>query len=188
MVITKNNTTMLRQAIQASRSKIDVFADFASDYLRLRMEYAVIQKPKLTFDDSSKNAENMQLVFTYVLNRQTKEKQLQECAQNLANAFNEVIKTFCEGLRDEHLMDYNSEIFANLQNIFSKFNRMANADVFKGILYIEDANKPLLFEISDKLATYTGNEQLVQLKEQIDALLHLERVENSITEDENIMK
>ncbi len=179
---------MLRQAIQSSRSKIDVFADFASDYLRLRMDYAVIQKPKLAFDDSSKKAENIQLVLTYVLNRQTKERQLQECAQNLVNAFNDVIMTFCEGLRDEHLIDYDSEIFTNLLNIFAKFNRMANADVFKGILYIEDVNKPVLSEISNKLSTYTDNELLVQLKEQIDALSHLERVENSITENENMMQ
>ena len=50
---------------------------------------------------------------------------------------------------------------------------------------MEDDNKPILTEISNKLATYTDKIQIVQLKDQIDALLRLKRIENSITEDES---
>ena len=174
---------MLLQSIHAFKSKIDVFADLASDYLRLRMEYAVMQKPVPTSDESSKS-ENMQVYFTYYLKRFKKEEQIQECAKNLTNAFNDAIKTISEGLQDEQLVDYNAEIINNLQVIFMRFNRIANIDVFKGILYVEDDNKPILTEISNKLATYTDKIQIIQLKDQIDALLRLKRIENSITEDE----
>lgn len=166
---------MLKQAIQKSKSKIDAFADLANDYLRLRMDYAMLQEPKLTFDES-KNSENMQLILAYAFKRQTKEIQLKECAKNLTDAFNNAIMTFCEGLQDEKLVDYSAEIIDNLQVIFMRFNRMANIDAFKGILYIEDDNKPILKEISNKLATYTDKIQIIQLKCQIDALLCLEKI------------
>ena len=174
---------MLRQAINASKGKIDAYADLASDYLRLRMDYATMQEPTLTLDETDKS-KNLQVFFEYYLKRAKKENELQECAKKLTEAFNNAVMAFCEGLRDEHLADYDSEIINNLLGIFVRFNRMANIDVFKGILYIEDDNKSILTELSDKLATYTDNVQFLQLKEQIDALLHLDPSPNSVTENE----
>lgn len=177
---------MLRQAINTSKSKIDAYADLASDYLRLRMDYATMQEPTLTLGESDKS-KNLQVMFEYFLKRAKKERELQECAKKLTEAFNNAVLVFCEGLRDEHLADYNTEIIDNLLAIFVRFNRMANIDVFKGILYIEDVNKSILIGISEKLATYTDNIQFMQLKDQIDALLRLNKAENSVTEEENLI-
>ena len=174
---------MLQQAINASKSKIDAYADLASDYLRLRMDYATMQEPTLTLDESNKS-KNLQVMFEYFLKRAKKEKELQECAKKLTEAFNSAVMAFSEGLRDEHIADYDPEIINNLLGIFVRFNRMANIDVFKGILYIDDENKFILTELSDKMATYTDNVQFLQLKEQIDILLRLEPSANSVTENE----
>lgn len=168
---------MLQQAIQETRSRIDVFADFANNYLRLRMEYATMQEPKLSLGES-KETENKQKLVSFLVKRLKKKEELQACANDLTNSFNDAIVAFCEGMRDDQLTNYTNEIISDLSVIFVRFNRLANIDVFKGILYIKEENKPLLSEISNKIATYTDKEQLVQLKEQIDALLRLEREEN----------
>ena len=146
---------MLEDAIRNVKAKIAEFVNTVNEFIAVRMDYVTMQKSNLFATQEKMSEMQMYEVFTKFLKLREKENRLSECAEKLNGEYNDALHMLCEGLQDENLGNKSDVIIIGLQDVLGKLNKIASIDIFKGVLYVTDNNKPILYDVSRRLSGYS---------------------------------
>lgn len=170
---------MIDEAIHKSKIKLIEFANLASEYLRLRLAYITLHS-SFHMPQEVKEVTNQDVgkYLAAYMSRAIKERQLIEKASKLNTKFNEALLIVIEELQKEDIGKYSLDDIKKIQEVLSRFYRLATMDMFKGVLYIEGNTKQLLYELSREIDVYQSMPQYFMIKTKIDSLIKLTKSEN----------
>lgn len=166
---------MIEQLLNNANDKILEFANLGSEYIRLKLDYTMMQSVnQLAFHEAIQPNQMQEYVHFY-MKRIEMEKQLQEMATSLNVKYNEAMQFLFDGLEIENIRLFDIEIIKKLQGILYKFNSIANIDVFKGLLYINEKNRLTMQEVMRQLKDQKDYPQFTQIEGQVQLLLNLKK-------------
>lgn len=171
---------MIEQLLDNANDRIIEFANLGNMYIRLRLDYITMQSENQIIFHKAVQPSQMQEYVKFYVRRIEIEKQLKEMAISLNEKYNDAIQNLFEGLEIDNIMSFDIEIIKKLQGILSKLNSIANIDVFKGILYLNDVNRLTMQKIVDSLNGKNDYPQFLQIVNQIMLLLNLKKIDNIV--------
>lgn len=170
---------MIEQLLDNANDKIIEFASLGNTYIRLRFDYITMQNENQIAFHKVDQPSQVQEYVKFYIKRMEIEKQLKEMSVSLNEKYNEAIQILFKGLEIDNIISFDIESIKKLQGILSKLYTLANIDVFKGILYVNDVNRLTLQKVVEQLKDKKDYPQYLQILNQIQLLFELKKSDNN---------
>lgn len=170
---------MIEQLLDNANDKIIEFASLGNTYIRLRFDYITMQNENQIAFHKVDQPSQVQEYVKFYIKRMELEKQLKEMSVSLNEKYNEAIQILFKGLEIDNIISFDIESIKKLQRILSKLYTLANIDVFKGILYVNDVNRLTLQKVVELLKDKKDYPQYLQILNQIQLLFELKKSDNN---------
>lgn len=170
---------MIEQLLDNANDKIIEFASLGNTYIRLRFDYITMQNENQIAFHKVDQPSQVQEYVKFYIKRLEIEKQLKEMSVSLNEKYNEAIQILFKGLEIDNIISFDIESIKKLQGILSKLYTLANIDVFKGILYVNDVNRLTLQKVVELLKDKKDYPQYLQILNQIQLLFELKKSDNN---------